>query len=172
LEDSLSSADHGFDGPQGLAPGARWLFYLNAWLALLPTAALLAGGAAVASIWLPWTVAGIGAGVLFFLQFLAALWIPWLSFERWRWELRSDALIVSHGVLFRERTAIPLGRVQHVDVRQGPLETWFGLARIQVHTASGALGADGMIPGLRLTVAEQLRDALVARVQAEEDDGV
>lgn len=170
LGTSLSSAD--WDGPQGLAPAARWLFYVNAFVGLVPSAGLLVGAGFVASIWLPWEAAAIGVGALFFAEFLLALWMPWLSFERWKWELRPDALVVGHGVLFREWTSIPIGRIQHVDVRQGPFETWFGLARIHVHTASGGLGADGMIPGLHLAVAERLRDTLVARVQTEADDGV
>lgn len=166
----MSSSE--FTGPQGLAPAARWLFYVNALFGLVPTTGLLIGGAAVGSLWIPWTVAASIAGGLLLVQLLLALWMPSLSYDRWRWELRPDALVVAHGVVFREWTAIPIGRVQHVDVRQGPFETWFGLARLHIHTASGALGADGMIPGLHLEVAERLRDELVARVRDEADDGV
>ena len=109
----------------------------------------------------------LALGWLFFL-FLVAVWYPSLSFERWGYVLRADELLIRRGVLIRTITAIPVNRIQHVDTRQGPIEQWMGLARIQIHTASG-VGADGMIPGLKLDVAEQLRDQLV---DVEGDDGV
>ena len=65
-------------------------------------------------------------------------------------------------------TSIALTRIQHVDMRQGPLEQWMGLARVQVFTASG-MGADGSIPGLKFEQAQRLRDQLL---QFEGDDGV
>ena len=71
-------------------------------------------------------------------------------------------------MLIRSIVAIPTSRIQHVDTRQGPIEQWMGLARLQVHTASG-VGGDGMIPGLELPVAEALRDQLV---DVDGEDGV
>jgi membrane protein YdbS with pleckstrin-like domain len=47
----------------------------------------------------------------------------------------------------------------------------FGLSRLQVFTASGA-GADASIPGLDRAIADALRDRLVAKANAERDDGV
>jgi membrane protein YdbS with pleckstrin-like domain len=55
-----------------------------------------------------------------------------------------------------------------VDLKQGPLEQWMGLTRVQIYTASG-MGADGVIPGMALGLAESLRDQLVSVVG---DDGV
>jgi membrane protein YdbS with pleckstrin-like domain len=63
---------------------------------------------------------------------------------------------------------VPTNRIQHVDVRQGPLEQWLGLSRVLVYTASG-MGADGVIPGLNVETAEALRDQLV---RTEGDGGV
>ena len=83
--------------------------------------------------------------------------------------LRDDALVVRSGVLVRSYVAIPRGRIQHVDIRQGPFEQWLGLARLQIHTASG-VGGDGAIPGLEHDEARSLRDQLVD--QSGQDDGV
>jgi hypothetical protein len=155
-----------------LPPQARWLLHLrylaNLVVALIPMT-LFAGFAA--SFAIGWEAALWLVGGLVLVELLYTLWWPSLSYERYTWELRPDALILGQGVLWRDRTAIPRGRVQHVDVRQGPIEQWFGLARVHVHTASG-LGADGVVPGLTLADAEHLRDELVARAgrtEAEED---
>ena len=152
-----------------LAPAARWLFYVRAFVSLLffwgPACALFA---TLGTIVMPFWVAGATAFAWFGLMFIYAVWYPSFAFERWGYALREEELIIGRGVLFRSITAIPLGRVQHVDTRQGPLEQWMGLARLQVYTASG-MGADGVIPGLTIPDAELLRDELL---QIRGDDGV
>jgi membrane protein YdbS with pleckstrin-like domain len=152
-----------------LAPSARWLFHAQALVQ-------------VVVLWLPLVVMGTTAGavalsvvgsvvvgsLVLLSVFLLSVWWPSLAFERWGYAIQEDQLLIAHGVLFRSMVAIPLGRVQHVDVRQGPIEQWLGLARLSVHTASG-LGSDGVIPGLEMQVAMGLRDRLVAAGNVRED---
>ena len=115
------------------------------------------------------TAVGVAVGVCWlFAQFMLAVWLPTFSFERWGYLLRENDLLVTHGVFFREVTALPSARIQHVDMRQGPIEQWWGLARVFVYTASG-MGADVVIPGLEYDVAVRLRDELAA---VSGDDGV
>jgi uncharacterized protein len=153
-----------------LAPRARVLFYMVAVVRLVTLWLPLAAFAAVALSLFAQPVVGLIVGaVLLLMAMLITVWGPALAFERYGWVLRPDELLVQHGVVFRNVTAIPVGRVQHVDVRQGPFEQWLALARVHVHTASG-VGSDGVIPGLELPVAEELRDRLVAA--SEREDGV
>ena len=93
-----------------------------------------------------------------------------LAFGCWRWGylIDGDVLLITWGVWFRHFVAIPLHRIQHVDIHQGPLDQMFGLSRLQIYTASG-MGADGFIPGLERETAEELRTLLVA---VGGDDGV
>lgn len=158
------------DGWQPLHPTARWMFHLQSLVGLLGFwGPVIVGGAFAASFVVGTTPALVGGlGSLFFV-FLGVVWYPSLSFDRWSWALREDDLVIRSGVVFLRTTAIPLGRIQHVDVRQGPLEQGFGLGRLVVYTAAG-MGADGIVPGLGLDVAEALRDRLVAKAQG--DDGV
>lgn len=153
-----------------LSPRARLLFYLQALARLvlfwLP-ASVAAGGALTFVLPVSWS-AVIALSVLF-LAFVGAVWLPWLAFERWGYAVTDVELLIRSGVIVRRVTAIPLGRVQHVDVRQGPIEQALGLRRVQIHTASGA-SVDGVIPGLEVDAAEQLRELLVRR--ATGDDGV
>lgn len=155
-----------------LAVQARLLFHLQSfarWLFVwLP---LVVGGTAAGAVFLaPVEVAvSVGLAVLF-ARFLLALWWPWLSWSRWGYRQDDDELLIKRGVLFRSVTAIPIERIQHVDVRQGPIEQWFGLAKVHVYTASG-LGSDGVVPGLLRDDAEALRDKLVAGA-GRGDDGV
>ena len=152
-----------------LDPRARWLFHLQSllrlvlfWVPVSVVACVVLCG--FVSMFTAVTV----VAVWLFVQFLLAVWLPTFAFERWGYVVRDSDLLVTHGVFFREVVALPTARIQHVDMRQGPLEQWMGLARIQVYTASG-MGSDAVIPGLDIDVADALRDRLA---QVSGDDGV
>lgn len=152
-----------------LAERARLLFHLQALASLVLFWVPMCGVAAVAwGVAMSWLQGIIGGCVVLFALFLVAVWYPSFAFDRWGYAVTDDEVLVARGVFVRRITAIPTTRIQHVDTRQGPLEQWFGLARVQIHTASG-VGGDGVIPGLELAVAEELRDRLV---EVEGDDGV
>lgn len=98
---------------------------------------------------------------------VGALWLGvlvwgWVLLGRnwrsWRYAERADDLLISRGVLWREQTVVPYGRMQLVEVTSGPLERRFGLASLQLHTAAAA--TDAKIPGLVPAEAERLRDRL------------
>ncbi|GAA2233618.1 PH domain-containing protein [Streptomyces nogalater] len=88
--------------------------------------------------------------------------VCWRLLERnwrsWRYAERADDLLISRGVLWREETVVPYGRMQLVEVTSGPVERRFGLATVQLHTAAAA--TDATIPGLDPAEAERLRDRL------------
>jgi membrane protein YdbS with pleckstrin-like domain len=77
-------------------------------------------------------------------------------------------LLIRKGVWFRSIKLLPLPRLQHVDVKRGPLQRHFGLATLVMHTA-GTHAASIEVPGLDADEALRLRDRLVA---AGGDDGV
>ncbi|WP_416237291.1 PH domain-containing protein [Streptomyces marinisediminis] len=80
------------------------------------------------------------------------------NWRSWRYVERDDDLLISRGVLWRELTVVPYGRMQLVEVTSGPLERRYGLARLQLHTAAAT--TDAAIPGLLPAEAERLRDRL------------
>lgn len=151
-----------------LPAGALTLFRLRG-LIRLAIYGVMASGVAL-SLWMtnagawPWLIPAGVVGVCGLL----VLWHPPRAWQRWGWALREHDLLITHGVLIHQVVSIPAGRIQHVDVHQGPIERALGLARLQVYTASGG-GADGEIPGLARATAAALREKLVRR---EADDVV
>jgi membrane protein YdbS with pleckstrin-like domain len=111
-----------------------------------------------------WLYAGLAVLVL-----VAAYAWAWVLIGRnqrsWRYAEREDELLVTHGVMFRELVVVPYGRMQFVDVAAGPLERAFGLATVELHTATPA--TDAKIPGLTPDEAARLRDRLAALGQAQ-----
>jgi membrane protein YdbS with pleckstrin-like domain len=135
--------------PRGLLRMRRLL--LVVWLGLLAVALGLLLGLLCGPVW---------AG--FALLPLALMGWGWVLLGRnwrsWRYAERADDLLISRGVLWREETVVPYGRMQLVEVTSGPVERHFGLASVQLHTAAAA--TDATIPGLDPAEAERLRDRL------------
>jgi len=110
--------------------------------------------------WLPWRppLAGV---LVFGLALVLGLAHARRLFASWRWALREDDVLARYGVVFRVVRSIPRVRVQHVDVRSGPVDRALGLVEVSLHVA-GSAGPVLTIPGLAPAEAEALKEALVA----------
>ncbi|MDX6251459.1 MAG: uncharacterized protein QOF10_4819 [Kribbellaceae bacterium] len=144
-----------------VSPKLATLRRLNAAIAggLLGIAALIVLG--VTAGWLY----GVLALVLVGLGYGWAWVLIGRNQKSWKYAEREDELLVSHGVMFRQLVVVPYGRMQFVDVAAGPLERAFGLATVELHTATPA--TDAKIPGLHPDEAARLRDRLSALGQAQ-----
>jgi membrane protein YdbS with pleckstrin-like domain len=156
--------DHGpHGGERQLDPRLRMVWTIQAALGVAVVVVLVLAGeivARMAGLDSP-VPTGLAAAVLAVLGGLAAWWLPATSWRNWRFELAPDALELRHGVLVHVHSAIPYGRVQYIDIRQGPIERALGLSRLVVHTAAAA--SDAELPGIASPEAEGLRRALLAR---------
>jgi membrane protein YdbS with pleckstrin-like domain len=106
---------------------------------------------------------------LFLIPSLAlAAWlvlvVPVRRYRRWGYAFGSDRLRVVHGYLSHHDTVVPLGRIQHIDIHQGPLMRRWGLAQLTVHTA-GNHGSSVSLPGLRLAEAEAMREGIRTHIR-------
>lgn len=80
-----------------------------------------------------------------------------------RWKLDAEGLWLRTGRLWWRETRVPASRVQHVDLKHGPLERRFKLATLVVHTA--AVHLSGItVRGLDEVDAQHLRDALARQL--------
>ncbi|WP_425843867.1 PH domain-containing protein [Agrococcus sp. TSP3-2-1] len=105
---------------------------------------------------MPWGWIPIAAAVV--LSIVSAVW----AFLRTRtigYLQRADDLLVRRGMLFRRFVAVPYGRMQIVDITQGPIERMFGLKTLKFVTAAASSAIT--IPGMPGSTAEELRDHLV-----------
>ncbi|WP_151641279.1 PH domain-containing protein [Corynebacterium sp. 11A] len=82
-------------------------------------------------------------------------WLTVVQVARIGWAETEDELLVRRGRLFYSLTVVPYGRIQFVDINNGPIERALGLKNIELHTASST--SDSSIPGLPEDVASELR---------------
>ena len=92
--------------------------------------------------------------------------IPLRRYSARGYDLGEDRLRVAKGLLFRSDTVVPFGRVQHIDVNQGPLERAFGLATLTLYTA-GSHNASVTVPGLGHDTALAMREAIRAHIRRD-----
>ncbi len=97
---------------------------------------------------------------------LAVLRVPLRRYQARGYAMGADRLRVARGLLFRSDTVVPFGRVQHIDVEQGPLERLYGLGTLVLHTA-GNHNSSVSLPGLAHGDALAMREAIRAHVTRE-----
>jgi membrane protein YdbS with pleckstrin-like domain len=96
----------------------------------------------------------------------------WVADKRYRytfWKLDADGFSVRRGRLWQLETRVPTSRVQHLDIKRGPLERPHRLASLVLHTAGTRLNAVS-ISGLDDADAEHLRNHFSRQIDRQEDD--
>ena len=107
-----------------------------------------------------WISAAGGAILLTILVFVLSYAWPSIDHRHASWRLDEEGLEIRRGVFWRHLITIPLGRVQHADVSQGPLQRPFQLGTLTIHTA-GTQNASVELKGLAHSTAIELRDEIV-----------
>jgi membrane protein YdbS with pleckstrin-like domain len=157
-----SGADAAPSGWQPLPARARALFVLaTAPGFALPAAALgfVLGHVVDRPAWL---TAGIGVA----LGAAYGIWLGLRQFGHMRWALDESGLAVRRGRLWQRETRVPATRVQHLDLKRGPLQRSRALATLIVHTAGTRHGAV-TVPNLDEHDAERLRERLSRQIDDE-----
>ncbi|MFN4243912.1 MAG: PH domain-containing protein [Tepidisphaerales bacterium] len=153
---------------QKLAPQVLVLWLVSG---LISLGVVLAVSASVEFLWLRHTAwygrlplpTGLLTGTATLLLGVVPLLMVPLRYRRWSYAIRQQDVLIESGVVWRVRRSIPRSRVQHVDIRSGPLDRMLGVVQVDLHTA-GSLEAVASIPGLTPPAAEALRASLVGGV--------
>lgn len=92
--------------------------------------------------------------------------LPYLKLKSVRYEMHALHLEIMTGIFFKKRTLIPIERIQHVAVKEGPLTRIYAIQIIEVFTA----GTVHEIPLLIKNEAEELRIQLLEQLKAVKSD--
>lgn len=112
---------------------------------------------------------GASAGVVVLVALLLGAvgwWYGSLCFARYQGSLHAGEGVVLHsGVWWRSEAWVPMARLQHLDVTQGPLDRLWGMATLTLNTA-GTHDHRLRIKGLPVAQAHALRAALLPRTRS------
>ncbi|MFD0738795.1 PH domain-containing protein [Lysobacter koreensis] len=144
-------------------PRARSLFVLGHLLLALP------GGAAGLflarfSDLLP---SPVGAGLGLLLGVALGAWLGLKRYKHSYWRHDDEGLAVRRGKLWFRETRVPATRVQHLDLKRGPLQRSRRLATLVVHTA-GTRHSAVTVPHLDADDAERLRERLSRQIDHDD----
>lgn len=109
---------------------------------------------------------GTIAGTVLVIAAALVIRVPARRYNARGYQISADRLRVVRGILWRSDTVVPFGRVQHIDVDQGPLERFFGIATLTLHTA-GNHNASVSLPGLGEDLAREMREEIRAHIRRE-----
>ncbi|MBV7362894.1 PH domain-containing protein [Actinomycetaceae bacterium TAE3-ERU4] len=103
--------------------------------------------------WVLTTAFVVSLGFYFWLLWLIPRQVSALSYCEGK-----NELYIRRGIMFRTLTVVPYGRMQFVDLEEGPLARYYGVATVKLHTASAA--SDAEIDGIPKEEATRLRRKL------------
>jgi membrane protein YdbS with pleckstrin-like domain len=132
---------------RSLRPSPGYLRYLKFlfWVALIPGDILPVVG------WIAVSLAVPVLGVVLAVPFLALMVLPdvfayvgiHLRYDTTWYVLTDRSLRIRRGIMTIHETTISFENVQNVEVTQGPLQRYFGIADVLVTTAGGGVASHG-----------------------------
>jgi len=111
------------------------------------------------ALWHFYIISAILSGPLIFFT------LPYLYFRYHTLRYRFDAegIHMKVGLLFRQEINLTYARIQDIHLRSGIVQRWFGLANVEIQTASGSSAAELIIEGFK--DYEAIRDFLYTRMR-------
>jgi membrane protein YdbS with pleckstrin-like domain len=108
-------------------------------------------------------------GISLELLLLVFLLITPAVFRVKKYAIRSRDIIFNSGLIYQNTTIVPFNRVQHVEIKNGPIDRLFGLSRLKVYTAGGSQ-SDLVIPGLNANTAARLKEMIILKTSLDEEE--
>ena len=109
---------------------------------------------------------GILTGIAVLIGLYIIIRVPLARYNARGYQISRDRLRVVRGVLWHSDTIVPFGRIQHIDVDQGPIERALGIATLTLHTA-GSHNASVRLPGLGHELAVEMREEIRSFIKRE-----
>lgn len=103
----------------------------------------------------------IGIGIIIFFMILNTVAYPSIEYKQWKYMITKDKIEFSEGIYWIKTVVIPIVRVQHIKISEGPINRRFNLANLQIYTAGGSY----TIPNIELKKAEEISEFLKDKVK-------
>ena len=83
--------------------------------------------------------------------------------------MRERDIMYRTGLIWRKTTTIPFNRIQHSEIKEGPISKRYGLCTLNVYTAGGAQ-SDMKIPGLLKEEGVRIKDFITGKTLAYDEE--
>lgn len=148
---------------QALPGRGAWLAALGGAMLVFPVGVPVFFIARASDVLSPWLAVPMAAAI----GAVMGAWIAVKRHRRTHWRLDDRGFAVRRGNWWQSETHVPISRVQHLDLKRGPLERSAGLSTLVVHTAGTRMAAVS-VSGLDADDAERLRERLATQVDHDD----
>ena len=109
------------------------------------------------------------SGGLVMLNLLGFLILPGIEYRQWKYLITDEKVEIVHGIFFVTTSIVPIVRIQHITVGQGPIYRKLGLFTVSIALASGTFEIVGLREDRAREISETLRARLYTRLDAHGD---
>lgn len=97
---------------------------------------------------------------------LNAIVYPIIEYKQWKYCIDEDKIEFSEGIFFVKTIFVPIVRIQHVEIKEGPINRILKLADVIINTAGGS----HKIPNLEINKAKDIGLYLNNKVKKKVED--
>jgi putative membrane protein len=97
------------------------------------------------------------------VAFPVTMLLLYFRYHTMRYRFDAEGIHMRWGILLRREIMLNYSRIQDIELQSNFVERWFGLARIEIKTASGSAGSEMVLEGLLNFLA--VRDFLYSRMR-------
>ena len=98
------------------------------------------------------------------LQLINVLIYPPIEYRQWAYLITNDRIEIKKGIFFHSTSVVPISRIQHVTVTEGPIARIFGLATVTINTAGGSFRIEGLSKATANTICDNLKDVVNSKI--------
>lgn len=112
--------------------------------------------------------AHILVGIISLYMLISLYLFPIIEYRQWGYIISDDRVEIRHGIFFIKNTVVPIVRIQHIEISQGPINRKLGISVVNIHTASGRFGIEGISNEDASSITEGLKAKLYTRLEAQD----
>lgn len=98
---------------------------------------------------------------------LGFIFYPWIEYCQWGYQITEDKVMIRKGIFFLKTSMIPIVRIQHISMSQGPIFRALGLHKIEISVATSNFEIIGIKKETAEKIVESLKEKLYSRLEGE-----
>jgi uncharacterized protein len=87
---------------------------------------------------------------------------PFIEYREWKFGIFQDKIELFNGIFTKNKSIIPISRIQSINIEQGPIYRRFKLASVTIHTAGGIYKIPALTNSEAAEISENLKNVIEA----------
>ncbi len=110
----------------------------------------------------------LGLAIFLLYKLAGIFFYPIIEYKQWGYRITEDKAEIRHGIFFITNSIVPLIRIQHITLSQGPVKRSLGLYDVELSLASDNFKIQCLTKSTAEKIAENLKARLYSRLEYQE----